>query len=128
MDKTAKHIYIVDDDDLYRRSLVRLLESTGYSVESFSSAHSFLDSVPVAQQTGILILDLRMPVMNGFDLLKKMNELASGLRVIIITGDARPDDRDQAIKSGAIGFLEKPFEESSLFELIGPATGKCHLR
>jgi len=121
MEKTTKHIYFVDDDDAYRRSLVRLLASVGYSVESFPSAQSFLDSVPAAYATGVLILDLRMPGMNGFDLQKRLKELASGLHVIIITGDAQPGDRDHAINSGAIGFLQKPFEEDSLLELIGPA-------
>jgi len=121
MDRTSKHIYFVDDDDAYRRSLVRLLASVGYSVESFPSAQSFLDSVPAAYATGVLILDLRMPGMDGFDLQERLKELASGLHVIIITGDAHPGDRDHAIKSGAIGFLHKPFEEDSLLELIGPA-------
>ena len=115
----TKHVYVIDDDDAYRRSLVRLLKSVGYSVESFPSAQSFLDSVPAAYATGVLILDLRMPGMDGFDLQNRMNELASGLHVIIITGDAHPGDRDRAIKSGAIGFLQKPFEEDSLLELIG---------
>ena len=124
MEKTSKHIYFVDDDDVYRKSLVRLLASVGYSVESFSSAQSFLDSVPVAHKTGVLILDLRMSGMNGFDLQKRMTELASGLRVIIITADAHPGDRDHAIKSGAIGFLQKPFQEEILFECMDLALSK----
>ena len=127
MDMTTRHVYFIDDDDAYRRSLVRLLKSVGYSVESFPSAQSFLDSVPAAYATGVLILDLRMPGMNGFDLQKRINELASRLQIIIVTGDAHPGDRDHAINSGAIGFLQKPFEEESLLELIGPAmkNGDC---
>ena len=121
MNKTTKHIYFVDDDDVYRRSLVRLLASAGYSVESFPSAQSFLDSVPVDHETGVLILDLRMPGINGFDLQKRMNELASRFKIIFITADEQPGDRDHAINAGAIGFLQKPFEEESLMELIGPA-------
>jgi len=121
MNKTTKHIYFVDDDDVYRRSLVRLLASAGYSVESFSSAQSFLDSVPAAHETGVLILDLRMPGMNGFDLQERMNELASKLQIIVITGDAHPADHEHAVNAGAIGFLQKPFEEEALLELIGPA-------
>ena len=121
MDRTPKHIYFVDDDDAYRKSLVRLLTSAGYSVESFSSAQSFLDSVPVAHKTGVLILDLRMPGMNGFDLQKRMNELASRLKIIFITADAQPGDRDHAIKAGAISFLQKPFGEQILFETIDSA-------
>ena len=121
MDRTSKHIYFVDDDDAYRRSLVRLLKSAGYSVESFPSAQSFLDSVPAAYATGVLILDLRMPGMDGFDLQERLKELASGLAVVIITGDAHHGDRERALRAGAIGFLQKPFEEDSLLELIGPA-------
>jgi two-component system response regulator FixJ len=121
VEKTLNHIYCVDDDDAYRKSLVRLLTSAGYSVESFSSAQAFLDSVPVAHWMGVLILDLRMPGMDGFALQKRMNELESHLKTVIITGDAQPGDRDLAIKAGAIGFLHKPFEEKSLLELIPPA-------
>ena len=118
MSKTQDHIYIVDDDAKYLISLKRLLMSAGYSVEMFSSAQSFLDSVPVNYTTGILILDLRMPGMNGFILQNKLNKLRSQLQIIIITADAQPGDREQAIKSGAIGFLQKPFQEESLFELL----------
>ncbi len=121
MDETPKHIYFVDDDDVYRKSLVRLLTSARYSVESFSSAQSFLDSVPVAYKTGVLILDLRMPGMDGFDLQKRMNELASKVKIIFITADAQPGDRDHAIKAGAISFLQKPFGEQILFETIDSA-------
>lgn len=120
MNKTQHDIYIVDDDSAYSKSLVRLLKSVGYSVESFLSAQCFLDSVPVAHKTGVLILDLRMPGMDGFDLQKRMNELASRFEIIFITADAQPGDRDHAIEAGAIGFLQKPFEES-LLELISLA-------
>ena len=121
MDETLKHVYLVDDDAPFRKSLVRLLTSAGYSAESFSSAQSFLHSGPVPHKTGVLILDLRMPGMNGFELQKRVNKLASRLQIVIITGDAQPGDHEHAINSGAIGFLEKPFEEDSLLELIGPA-------
>ena len=124
MDKTLNHIYIVDDDRAYGKSLVRLLKSVGYSVESFLSAQSFLDAVPVADNTGVLILDLRMPGINGFDLQKKMNELASRFDIIFITADAQPGDRDHAIKAGAIGFLQKPFQEEPLLELLSLAMDK----
>ena len=116
--KTQDHIYIVDDDSKYLKSLERLLTSAKYDVETFSSAQSFLDSVPVNYTTGILILDLRMPGMDGFTLQKKIKNLRSQLQIIIITADAQPGDREHAIKSGAVGFLQKPFHEESLFELL----------
>jgi FixJ family two-component response regulator len=98
--------------------------SVGYFAESFASAQSFLDSVPVNYETGVLLLDLRMPGMDGFALQEKMNELRSQMRIIFITADAQPGDRDRAIQAGAIGFLQKPFQEESLFELIRSAVNK----
>ena len=121
MNKTQHDIYIVDDDKAYGKSLVRLLKSVGYSAESFLSAQSFLDSVPVAYKTGVLILDLRMSGMDGFDLQKRMNELSSRLKIIFITADAQPGDRGHVIKAGAISFLQKPFGEQILFETIDSA-------
>jgi two-component system response regulator FixJ len=115
---THDHIYIVDDDSKYLKSLKRLLTSAGYGVEIFSSAQIFLDSVPVSYTTGTLILDLRMPVMDGLVLQQKINKMWSQLQIIIITADAQPGDREHAIKNGAIGFLQKPFQEESLFELV----------
>ena len=73
-------------------------------------------------ETGVLILDSRMLGMNRFDLQERMNELASRLQIIIVTSDAHPGDRDHAVNTGAIGFLQKPFEEKSLLELTGAAT------
>jgi FixJ family two-component response regulator len=121
MNKTQHDIYIVDDDEAYAKSLIRLLKSVGYAAESFLSAQSFLESVPVANKTGLLILDLRMIGMDGFDLQKRLNELASRLEIIFITADAQPGDRYHAIKAGATGFLQKPFQEESLLELVSLA-------
>ncbi len=121
MNRTQHDIYIVDDDKAYGKSLVRLLESVGYSAELFLSAQSFLDSVPVAYKTGVLILDLRMPSMDGLDLQQRMKELSSRLKIIFITADAQSGDRDRAIKAGAISFLQKPFGEQILFETIDSA-------
>ena len=77
-----------------------------------------MDSVPVGYETGVLILDLRMPGMDGFTLQKKMNEYGSKLKIIFITGDVQSGDRDRALRSGAIGFLQKPFLDESLFALV----------
>ena len=118
MPSEKEHIYIVDDNERYAKSLKCLLTSAGYLTEYFLSAQCFLDSVPVDEKNGIMILDLRMPEMDGFELQRKLNELYSDLKIIIITADAQPGDREHAIKSGAIGFLQKPFQEESLFELL----------
>ena len=125
MGEVQQHIFcIVDDDDIYRKSLVRLLKSAGYSVQSFPSAKSFLDSVPIACKTGLLILDLRMPGMDGFALQKRLNELKSRFQIIFITADAQPGDREHALQSGAMAFLQKPFQEQILFETIDSALSR----
>jgi len=114
----TSRIYLVDDDDSLRIAIRRLLRSAGYAVETFASARTFLDSVPLHDTQGILLLDLRMPEMDGFELQEKLNELHSSLKIIIITADAKEGDRDRALRSGAVGFLQKPFHDESLLELI----------
>lgn len=111
-------IYLVDDDNSLRTAIRRLLRSAGYSIETFHSARSFLDSVPLHDAQGVLLLDLRMPEMDGFELQEKLNELHSSLKIIIITADVKEGDRDRALRSGAVGFLQKPFHDESLLELI----------
>ena len=125
MGEVQQHIFcIVDDDDIYRKSLVRLLKSAGYSVQSFPSAQSFIDSVHVAYEVGVLILDLRMPNMDGFDLQQRLNELKSRFQIIFITADAQPGDQEHALQSGAMAFLQKPFQEQILFETIDLALSR----
>ena len=121
MSEGRHHIYVVDDDEPYRRSIVRLLKSAGYVAASFSSAQRFLDSVAVNCVTGVLILDLRMPGMDGFDLQKRMNELKSRLEIIFITADAHSGDQEHALGSGAIAFFRKPFNDQLLIEKINQA-------
>ena len=118
-------LYVVDDDEGYRKSLVHLLNSADYSVESFPSAQDFLDSVSDAHETGVLMLDLRMPGMDGFALQKRLNELAGRLEIVFITADAQPGDRERAFRSGAAAFLQKPLQEETLFETLHSALGRC---
>ncbi|UCC94860.1 MAG: response regulator [Candidatus Omnitrophota bacterium] len=123
MVKTKPHIYVVDDNESVREALCRLLKSAGFEVETFNSAQSFLDSVPRDTQ-GILILDIRMPDMDGFELQKILNERHSPLHIIFITAHADISDRDHAFAHGADGFLIKPFNEQSLLDLISSITAK----
>ena len=111
------HIYIVDDDKGYSASLRRLLRSLGYPAETFTSARSFLDSVQNDAE-GFLLLDLRMPEMDGFALHERLKMLNCHLKVIIMTAYAEADDREYLMEQGAYAFLMKPFEDSSLLELL----------
>jgi two-component system, LuxR family, response regulator FixJ len=119
---SSTHIYIVDDDMSFGRSLKRLLNARGISAEYFCSAQSFLDSVP-NNQHGCAILDIHMPQFNGFRLMDKMHDLHYDMPVIVVTGQAQADDRDEAMQKGAVGFLQKPFSEESLLELLNKANG-----
>jgi len=115
------HIFIVDDDESVRRSLKRLMVSAGYRAEIFSSAEEFLDCVPV-DQAGILILDLRMSGMDGFQMQEQLNKLYHQLKVIFITGFGTAPDRQRALDAGAVGFIQKPFDEQTLLHMIQATT------
>ncbi len=116
----SSHIYIVDDDQSFGKSLKRLLCAEGYSADYFRSAQSFLDSVP-SDQHGYAIVDMHMPEFDGFSLIDKMKALHYDLHVIVVTGCVRDNAVDMALKKGAIGLLQKPFSEESLLELFDKA-------
>src|SRR5512139_235032 len=113
MSTPLSHCYIVDDDPLFGRTLVRLLESKGFSADYFLSGQSFLDSVS-SDHHGYAIIDIQMPDLDGFHLIDKMQSLRYDMPVIVVTGQFRPDDRDTAMQKGAVGFLHKPFIFESL--------------
>ena len=109
--------FIVDDDQSFCRSLKRLLNGLGAFADCFYSAQSFLDSV-LPGQHGYAIVDIHMPDGDGLELMNKMKEMHYRMPVIIITGQPRTESRDIAMQKGALGFLQKPFGEESLLELI----------
>jgi len=117
MHDNHKTVHIVDDDVSIRKALARLLRSQGYMVEAFASAEEFLES-GVAAQTNCLILDMRMTGMSGLELQEKL--LARGLKVhiIFITAHDDPQSYEQAVKNGAMDFLRKPFDQSSLLHAV----------
>lgn len=117
MSKKKPRLFIVDDDESVCDALKWLVISAGFEAETFSSVRIFLDSVPLDTH-GILILDIRMSGMDGFELQKKLVSHGSPLRIIFITAHAEPGDRDQAMDTGALGFLQKPFNDQSLLRLI----------
>jgi FixJ family two-component response regulator len=117
MGKDSVCFWIIDDDLPFGKSLKRMLNAKGISAEYFGSAQSFLDSVPPGQR-GFAIVDIHMPDCDGFGLLKKMHELHYEMPVIIITGQADCQARDLAMHNGALGYLQKPFSEGSLMELV----------
>jgi len=110
-------IYIVDDDEALRDSLVWLLESNGYRVSAYESAEAFLNGYS-AQWTGCLVLDVRMPGMSGLELFEELGRRRCTLPVIFITGHGDVPMAVSALKKGAVDFIEKPFSDRDMLGLI----------
>jgi len=110
-------VFVVDDDADIRRALSRALSKRGYAVESHESAQSFLEAW-TPQRAGCLILDYGLPGMNGLELQALLNAEGQSIPVIFITGHGGVPESVQAIKGGAIDFLEKPFRQADLIERI----------
>jgi len=110
-------VHIVDDDDAMRDSLKWLLESRGLAVELYPSAEVFLGAFN-RDFCGCLVLDVRMPGMNGLELYEQLQARASTLPVIFITGHGDVPMAVSALKKGAVDFIEKPFNDQDMLRLI----------
>jgi FixJ family two-component response regulator len=114
-------ISVVDDDASVRESLESLIRSVGFAVKVFASAEDFLNS-PRVLETNCLILDVRLPGMDGIELHRHLLAKKWKVPVIFITAHASEEHiRAQALKSGAVGYLIKPFSEESLLDAIDAA-------
>ena len=113
-------VCIVDDDASLRRSLRNLLTSVGFRVESFPSAEEFVDSVH-RQNTGCLVLDLRMAGMSGLELLRHFAATGTRIPVIVLTAHGDEDTRQRTLQAGAAAFLRKPVQSATLVHAIRTA-------
>lgn len=100
-------VHVIDDDEAMRESLAFLLSAVGMEVRTYESALGFLDVAPNAE-AGCVITDVRMPGLSGVDLLRRLRELKLGIPVIVITGHGDVPLAVEAMKIGALDFLEKP--------------------
>jgi two-component system response regulator FixJ len=116
-------IYVIDDDDAVRESLEFLLKTAGISARGFDSAKAFLEIIPRVK-SGCVVTDVRMPDMTGIDLLRKLNEIKPDLPVIMITGHGDIALAVEAMKIGAVDFLEKPFDDDHLLASVRAALDK----
>ena len=123
MSAAAGIVYIVDDDLSVRRGLERLLRSAGYQAETFASGRDFLDRAEF-RGPRCLVLDVRMPLWSGFDLLEMIAARGHQIPVIFITGHGDIPMAVRAMKAGAIDFLSKPFDEQQLLDTIELALTK----
>ena len=115
--KDVPVIAIVDDDESVRRSLHRVVRAAGYEVETFASAADFLAWLPRGQ-AACLILDVHMNEMTGFELQRKL-----AVPVVFITSHDDRYTRARIEKSGAVGHLWKPFDETAVLDIIRHAVG-----
>jgi two-component system response regulator FixJ len=113
-------IFVIDDDDAVRQSLEFLLKTAGVKVRSFDSGKAFLDVLSEVD-AGCVITDVRMPGITGIDLLKTLKEVKPDLPVIVITGHGDIALAVEAMKIGAVDFLEKPFDDNHLLAAVKSA-------
>jgi two-component system, LuxR family, response regulator FixJ len=113
-------VYVIDDDQAMRDSLEFLLGSADFEVRLFESALDFLHEIP-GLSYGCIVSDVRMPGMNGMDLLKQLKNDRTRLPVVIMTGHGDVPLAVEAMKLGAIDFIEKPFEDDRLIGMIETA-------
>jgi len=115
-----RKVYVIDDDAAMRDSLNFLLEAAGFEVTMFDTATKFLNVLP-RLDFGCVVSDVRMPGIDGIELLKRMKALTSRFPIVIITGHGDVPLAVEAMKLGAVDFLEKPFEDDRLIAMIDTA-------
>lgn len=113
-------VHVVDDDDAARESLTFLLGTADFVVKAYESAKAFLDAVPSAEP-GCVITDVRMPEIDGIELLRRLKSRAVGMPVIVITGHGDVSLAVEAMKAGALDFIEKPYDGEVLVGAVRSA-------
>ncbi|MCZ7658809.1 MAG: response regulator FixJ [Xanthobacteraceae bacterium] len=116
-------VHVIDDDDAVRQSLEFLLRSARMEVRTYESAVAFLKALPDVA-FGCIVTDVRMPELSGIDLLRKLRELQVAMPVVVITGHGDVPLAVEAMKVGAVDFLEKPFDDDVLLVAVRSALGK----
>jgi len=113
-------VYVIDDDEAMRDSLDFLLGAADFHVTLFESAHKFLDAISTVD-FGCVVSDVRMPGIDGIELLKRLKASRNVFPVVIMTGHGDVPLAVEAMKLGAVDFLEKPFEDERIIGMIDVA-------
>ena len=111
-----RRIYLVDDDEAIRRSAGFMLKTSGLDVKSFTSGVEFLKERDL--EPGCILLDVRMPGMDGLAVQQELRDRGSTLPVIVMTGHGDVNVAVQSMKAGAVDFIEKPFEKAALLSAL----------
>lgn len=117
-------VHIVDDEETVRTSLAFLLDTAGFAVRTHASAQAFLD-LASGIRNGCLVTDLRMPEIDGVELLRRLNESGSMLPAIVVTGHGDVQMAVEAMKNGAMDFIEKPFNDQTIIDSIRRAVDRA---
>jgi FixJ family two-component response regulator len=118
-------VFLVDDDDSVRKALARLIKSAGYQVQTFVSAREFLKGGDFKNGPACLVLDVRMPGLNGLDLQRELQAANVTLPIIFITGYGDIPTTVRAMKAGAVDFLPKPVKDAVLLRAIEQALARA---
>ena len=116
-------VHLIDDDEAVRQAIAFLLTTSGFAVRVYESALSFLDALP-SVQPGCVVTDVRMPGMDGLALQRALKAQGIGLPVIVVTGHADVALAVDAMKAGAVDFIEKPFNDDTLLSAIRVAVDR----
>jgi two-component system, LuxR family, response regulator FixJ len=116
MSSDGRIVYLVDDEEAIRRSAGFMLKTSGFRVKAFESGVEFLKEKELAP--GCVLLDIRMPGMDGLEVQRALHERGSTLPVIVMTGHGDVTVAVQAMKGGAVDFIEKPFEKAVLLSAL----------
>jgi FixJ family two-component response regulator len=118
--KKEQTVFVVDDDAGVRDSIAELVESIGLRAEGYASASAFLETFQ-PERPGCLVLDVRMAEMSGLTLQQRLNELGAKIPVIVLTGHGDVPMAVQAMRSGAVDFIQKPYRAQTLLDSINAA-------
>src|SRR5215207_4385601 len=124
MTSVPETVHIVDDDISFRTSTGRLLRACGYAVETYASAEELLKRLPDGAAPGCILLDINMPGVSGPDLQGRLNNAASSLPIVFLTGHADIATTVQVIKAGAEDLLTKPVTKDTLLRAIEQALAR----
>jgi two-component system response regulator FixJ len=115
-------VHVVDDDTAVRRSLAMLLRSAGHQVETYGSAEALLQAAEAAGLAqGCIVLDVRMPGMDGLSLMEVLSRRGIRLPVVVVTGHGDIPLAVRAMRAGALDFVEKPYAEERILDAVGGA-------